>query len=152
MAEAKKKEDMEFSAAELLAADPREADAAREKRNKPMPEEFRDDPSKATGWPVPEDRLPAVMRADDKGSNDYKMATYSEVDDKLRDQELTAGPGAVAREHLTRTINERAAAGKDTNDVQAPPSPAAKAAADGEGAASAPIPVTRRAAPAQSRR
>jgi hypothetical protein len=68
-------EDIKFSREELLDDDLRVADEAREKRNKPMPENFRDDPSKLYGWPVHEGRLPAVMPADKPSDHDYRKPT-----------------------------------------------------------------------------
>jgi hypothetical protein len=145
MAASKTKEhdDIEFSRDALVSDDLRVSDEEREKRNKPMPEEYRDNPEKLDGWPVPEDRLPAVMRADQKDSNDYKLATYKEVDDKDRDLELTAGSGAVARREFRKLLAE-AGPTADMNKIQAPPTPAAEAAAEGEGAETDVVPIVNR--------
>lgn len=137
----KSDEDIKFSREELLADDLREADFAREKRNKPMPEQFRDDPSKLAGWPVPEDRLPSVMPADKESDHDYKQETYDKVDQDLRDQELRGNPGDVARAEVGKLFAEAIAAGESTNDIQAPPSPNAVAAAEGNGAPNTPLPA-----------
>lgn len=140
----KQEEDIQFSREELLSDDLRVADFAREKRNKPLPEQLRDDPSTAYGFPMPEDRYPSVMPADTASDHEYKKATYEEVDDKLRDEELRSGPGTVARAELAKTLQERSRKGESLNDVVAPPTEAAQLAADGEGAQNTPIPVARR--------
>lgn len=130
-------EDIKFTREELLSDDLREADFAREKRNKPMPEQFRDDPSKLYGWPVTEDKLPAVMPADKESDHDYKQETYDKIDDELRDQELRGQPGDVARAEVTKALAET----EDANEVQAPPSTNAKLAAEGKGAPNTPLPA-----------
>jgi len=143
MADKKKEEgqhnDVTFSRDRLVDDDPRIAEAERELRNSPMPEEYRSDPSKLDGWPVPEDRKPAVMRADQKDSLDYKLATYEDVDDADRDLELAGAPGDVARREFNKQLRENR--GQDMNELQAPPTPAAKAAAEGGGADFVPVPV-----------
>ena len=142
MAEAKKKDendDIQFSREALTDDDNRVAEEEREKRNKPMPEQFRDDPSKLDGWPPAEDRLPAVMRADTKESNEYKLATLKEVDQDDRDLELAGESGAVARAEVNKAIRENPQL--DMNTIQAPPTVAAEAAAEGKGAQSNPVPV-----------
>jgi hypothetical protein len=136
-------EDIKFSREELLDDDLRVADEAREKRNKPMPENFRDDPSKLYGWPVHEGRLPAVMPADKPSDHDYKQETYDAVEEKARDTELRSGPGSIARAEVQKAVAEAARTGESLNDFQAPPSVNAELAAEGEGAQSDPIPVVR---------
>lgn len=136
-------EDIKFSREELLSDDLREADAAREKRNSPLPEAYRDDPSKAIGYPIPEDRKPAVMPADKPSDHDYKQEGYDAVGEKARDIELRSGPGAVARAHAQKVVAEATRKGESLNEFQAPPTPAAELAAEGEGAISDPVPVTR---------
>lgn len=139
-------EDIKFSREELLADDLREADLAREKRNKPMPENYREDPSKLIAWPPPEDRLPAVMPADKPSDHDYKQETYSKIDDDARDQELRGQPGDVARAEVTKALAEAAREGESANDIQAPPSVNAQRAAEGEGALNTPLPTAQPAA------
>lgn len=140
MAETKTKEneDITFSREALVDDDPRIVEEEREKRNKPMPEQYRSDPTKLDGWPPPEDRLPAVMRADTKESNEYKLETLKEPDQKQRDQELAGAPGDVARAEVAKAIRENPRL--DMNTIQDPPTVAAQAAADGEGAQSNPVP------------
>lgn len=141
----KSDEDIKFSRDELLADDLREADFAREKRNKPMPEQFRSEPDKLLGWPVTEDKLPAVMPADKESDHDYKQETYDKIDDDLRDAELRGQPGDVAKAKVTEAIADAIAEGESVNDIQAPPSPNAQLAAEGKGAPNTPLPA---AAPA----
>lgn len=142
----KSEEDIKFSREELVSDDLREADFAREKRNKPIPAQLLDqaggDPNKVLGWPFPEDRLPAVMPADKEADHDYKQESYDKVDDDLRDQELRGNPGDVARAKVQEAFAEAIAEGKGTNDIQAPPSPNAVAAAEGKGAQSTPLPTS----------
>jgi hypothetical protein len=136
----KSDEDIKFSREELVSDDLREAEFAREKRNKAMPEQYRDDPSKLIGWPPPEDKLPAVMPADKESDHDYKQETYDKVDQDLRDQELRGQPGDVARAELSKSMAKAIAVGESTNDIQAPPSPNAVIAAEGGGAQNTPLP------------
>lgn len=143
MADKKAKEDLQFSDAELVSDDLREADKALEKRNSPAPEGIRDNLDK-TSWPLPEDRKPAVMPADKEESLDYKLETYEKVDDKHRDHELTHGVGSVALAETTKLMNEVRSKGESANDVQAPPSAPAKDAAEGKGAENTPIPTANR--------
>jgi serine/threonine protein kinase HipA of HipAB toxin-antitoxin module len=143
MAESKKgqHDDITFSRDALVGDDLRVADEEREKRNSPMPEEYRDNPEKLDGWPIPEDRKPAVMRADQKDSLDYKLKTYKDIEDKDRDHELVNGPGSVARREFNRVLRE-AGPKADMNEIQAPPTPAAVAASEGEGADIQPVPTS----------
>lgn len=129
-----KKADLKFDRDELLSDDMATADAAREKRNSPLPEKYRDDPSKAYGFPIPEDRKPAVMPADTVESLDYKLATYSDVDDKQRKQEVEGTTGDVALAAFADAISP----GDDANKVIAPPTTAAETAASSD----APTPTT----------
>lgn len=133
------KEDIQFDRALLSSRDGAVADKELEKLNKPMPEQFRGDPAKLDGWPVPEDRLPAVMRADTADSVEYKLETYDKVPEEARDTERADGPGTVARAEYNKLVADTT--NLDMNEIQAPPSPAAVTAAEGKGAQSAPIPV-----------
>ena len=118
----KSDEDIKFSREELLADDLREADFAREKRNKPIPQVLQDQAGgveKVLGWPYPEDRLPAVMPADKESDHDYKQETYDAVDQDLRDQELRGNPGDVARAELSKSMAEAIAAGERSGSFRA---------------------------------
>lgn len=140
----KSDEDIKFSREELVSDDLREADFAREKRNKPIPQVLQDQAGgvdKVIGWPYPEDRLPAVMPADKESDHDYKQEGYDKVDDEHRDAELRGQPGDVARAEVSKVIAETIREGGDLNEVQAPPSPNAVLAAEGSGAQSTPIPA-----------
>lgn len=141
----KSDEDIKFSREELISDDLREADFAREKRNKPIPAQLLDqaggDPNKVLGWPFPEDRLPAVMPADKEADHDYKQESYDKVDDEARDKELAGQPGDVARAEVNKVIAKTIEEGGDLNEVQAPPSENAQLAADGKGAPSAKLPT-----------
>lgn len=143
MAEAKtaENEDIKFSVAELTSDDQQEADLAREKRNSPLPEQFRNDPAEAVGYPVPEDRKPAVMRADKESDHDYQITTYDNVNENARKHEANHGVGSVATLLGGRKLQELAEAGEGVNEFQAPPSDSARAAAEGQGAESRPVPV-----------
>lgn len=147
----KSDEDIKFSREELVSDDLREADFAAEKRNKPMPEAYRDNPEKLIGWPPPEDKLPAVMPADKESDHDYKQETYDKVDQDLRDQELRGNPGDVARAEVGKAFAEAIAEGRSTNDIQAPPSPNAVAAAEGKGAQNTPLPAAQPTSAATTR-
>lgn len=148
MASAKEKveEDIKFRPIDTVAADSdlRARDNELEKRNKAMPEAYRDNPEKLYGWPLPEDRLPAVMPADKPSDHDYKQESYDKVDDELRDRELAAGTGTVARQELAKVIRE-AGPKLDMNEIQAPPSVNAQIAADGGGAQTDKIPTVDKA-------
>lgn len=134
-----KSEDIKFDRNELLSDDRDTLTEAVEKRNKPLPEAFRDNPEEYKGdWPVHEGRLPAAMRADDKASLDYKLETYDKVGENARNLEADAGPGAFANARARSAQNNPKV---DANKFQAPPTVAAQAAADGDGAASNPVPV-----------
>jgi hypothetical protein len=134
-------EDIKFDRDELLSTDPEVSDLAREKRNKAMPEQFRSDPSKLSGWPVTEDKLPAVMPADKESDHDYQLETYKEVPEEARDVERDGRPGDVARAEMIKLNAKLAREGGDANEVQAPPSRNAQLAAEGEGAPNTPIPA-----------
>lgn len=124
MAKSEENKDIKFDRDELLSDDLAVADKAREKRNSPLPEQFRDDPSKAVGYPIPEDRKPAVMLADKEGDHDYQLATYKGIENR-RKHEATDGTGSVAAASLAANLD----AGDDANEVQAPPTNSAKTAA-----------------------
>jgi hypothetical protein len=136
-------DDVTFNRDELLSDDRKTADLAREKRNSPLPEALRDDPSKAVGYPIPEDRKPAVMRADQESDHDYQMKTYDGVNEKARELELAGAPGDSAMAAHNRFLS-RAKGAPDMNERQAPPTLAAEAAAAGDGAVSTPTIVVDR--------
>jgi hypothetical protein len=95
-------DDIKFSRTDLVDADSEVVDIEREKRNSPLPEQYRDNPEEAVGYPIPEDRKPAVMRADQTDSLDYKLATYKEIDKDDRALEAGGLPGQVARREFNK--------------------------------------------------
>lgn len=136
-------DDVKFNRDELLDDDLEVSEEARIKRIPAAPEEIQENLDKVT-WPVPSDRLPAVMVADKNSDHEYQRETMKEIDEEHREAELRSGPGTVARAELGKSLAKAAKKGGDMNEVIAPPSVNAQLAADGQGAPNEPIPVVRR--------
>lgn len=134
-------DDIKFNRDELVSDDPEVAEFAREKRNSPMPEPLREEPERAYGWPIPEDRKSAVYPADKESDHDYKQEVGEQPREALVDYERTHGVGSAAAQFAANASAKAAREGKGMDEFQAPPSVPAREASEGKGAPSTPLPA-----------